>query len=409
MSDLFGVAGQQLLARVELAVAARARVNSQLRLIATLDFEVELFAKLVAGRLRTHPGYVAIQVIPGIGPVLAAVFVAEIGDVGRFPGPPQLASWARADPTPPRVRHHRPPWTDHQAGFPTRALGRDRGRATRARAHPSRAGPRPGRGTARTQHRRRGRRPRADRAGLLRPTRSPHPLPGTANRGGMSSTADRGGGADRPGHDPRVPARSSSLIDPAPPRTRRSTPCRPARRRDDRQPPPAGACPACRGIGAGARTPIHRHRDDHGAGPTPSSTLNSMRCTTSTSHTGAPKSRRTTAGTKIKSKNWGLTGPAPSGMTCFFCGAALGSRTPDLRITRNFAGRYSMHPVHRCTSPSSRCTPSSGVSRRFVPRTVPRRRSTTGPITTLCTGDLPDRTPQAGRRIASLHTTVPVS
>ena len=30
-------------------------------MITSLDFEVELFAKLVAGRLRTDPGYHAIQ------------------------------------------------------------------------------------------------------------------------------------------------------------------------------------------------------------------------------------------------------------------------------------------------------------------------------------------------------------
>ena len=40
---------------------SRSRVNSALRLITTLGFEVELFAKLVAGRLRTHPGYQAIH------------------------------------------------------------------------------------------------------------------------------------------------------------------------------------------------------------------------------------------------------------------------------------------------------------------------------------------------------------
>jgi transposase len=101
MSDLFGAAGQQLLGRVELAPAARARVNSALRLIENLDFEVELFAKLVAGRLREHPGYTAIQQIPGIGPVLAAVLVAEIGDIARFERPAQLASWAGLTP-----KHH---------------------------------------------------------------------------------------------------------------------------------------------------------------------------------------------------------------------------------------------------------------------------------------------------------------
>ena len=84
MSDLFGVGGQQLLAEVELSPAARARVNSALRLIETLDFEIDVFAKLTAGRLRTHDGYQAIQQIPGVGPVLAAVFVAEIGDITRF-------------------------------------------------------------------------------------------------------------------------------------------------------------------------------------------------------------------------------------------------------------------------------------------------------------------------------------
>ena len=74
-----------------LAAESRARIDSALRLIEALDFEVELFAKLVAGRLRTHPGYQAILTIPGVGPVLAAVFVAEIGDTGRFGGPAQLA------------------------------------------------------------------------------------------------------------------------------------------------------------------------------------------------------------------------------------------------------------------------------------------------------------------------------
>ena len=39
------------------------------------------------------------QPIPGIGPILAAVFVAEIGDVTRFDRPEQLACWAGLTPT----------------------------------------------------------------------------------------------------------------------------------------------------------------------------------------------------------------------------------------------------------------------------------------------------------------------
>jgi transposase len=109
MSDLFGAAGQQLLANVGLATESRARIDSLLRLITALDFEVELFAKLVAGRLRTHPGYQALQQIPGVGPVLASVFVAEIGDIGRFARPAQLASWAGLTP-----KHHESDTTVHR-------------------------------------------------------------------------------------------------------------------------------------------------------------------------------------------------------------------------------------------------------------------------------------------------------
>jgi transposase len=109
MSDLFGVEGGKLLDRVELSPAARARVNSGLRLIEALDFEVEVFTNLFTGRLRDDPGYRAIQQIPGIGPILAAVLVAEIGDIGRFAGPAQLACWAGLTP-----RHRESDTTVHR-------------------------------------------------------------------------------------------------------------------------------------------------------------------------------------------------------------------------------------------------------------------------------------------------------
>ncbi len=109
MSDLFGASGRDLLAGTRLAPQSRARTDSLLRLIENLDFEVELFAKLVAGRLRGDPGYLAIQQIPGVGPILAAVFVAEIGDINRFSKPAQLASWAGLTP-----KHHESDTTVHR-------------------------------------------------------------------------------------------------------------------------------------------------------------------------------------------------------------------------------------------------------------------------------------------------------
>ena len=113
MSDLFGVAGQQLLAELStgerLSIESRSRLDSALRVIGALEFEIELFTKLVDGRLRTDPGYRAIQQIPGVGPVLAAVFVAEIGDITRFHRPEQLASWAGLTP-----KHHESDTTVHR-------------------------------------------------------------------------------------------------------------------------------------------------------------------------------------------------------------------------------------------------------------------------------------------------------
>jgi transposase len=101
MADLFGEQGRELLTGAALSTAGRARVDSARRMIDMLDWEVELFTNLVGGRLRDDPGYRTIQAIPGVGPVLAAVFVAEIGEVTRFARPAQLASWAGLTP-----RHH---------------------------------------------------------------------------------------------------------------------------------------------------------------------------------------------------------------------------------------------------------------------------------------------------------------
>ncbi|MCA1703203.1 MAG: IS110 family transposase [Actinobacteria bacterium] len=109
MTDLFGVGGQGLLERVELAPAFRARVNSARRVIEALDFEIEVFTTLASGRLRGHPGYTALQAISGVGPILAAVFVAEIGDVHRFRRAAQLASWAGLTP-----KHHESDTTVHR-------------------------------------------------------------------------------------------------------------------------------------------------------------------------------------------------------------------------------------------------------------------------------------------------------
>ncbi|MFD9669422.1 IS110 family transposase [Rhodococcus sp. NPDC059968] len=98
VSDLFGVTGRQKLARVPLADAYARRVISLLELIDVLDAHEARFTTRIAAELRGDRGYTAIQALPGVGPTLAAVFVAEIGDVHRFADAAHLCSWAGLTP-----------------------------------------------------------------------------------------------------------------------------------------------------------------------------------------------------------------------------------------------------------------------------------------------------------------------
>ena len=123
MTDLFGVAGIDLLTRVELPGVYRGRIDSLRRLMDTLEVELDVFTGIVRARLSADAGYLALLTIPGIGPILTAVFIAEIGDVRRFTGPEQLACWCGGDPDPPRVRHSRSPRPDHQTGLAAGAVG----------------------------------------------------------------------------------------------------------------------------------------------------------------------------------------------------------------------------------------------------------------------------------------------
>jgi transposase len=98
VSDLFGVAGEKILDELALDPPYLARVGSLRRLIDAFTFEIDILAKRTAGDLARHRGFQAIQAIPGVGPTLAAVFVAEIGDATRFARPEQLCSWAGMTP-----------------------------------------------------------------------------------------------------------------------------------------------------------------------------------------------------------------------------------------------------------------------------------------------------------------------
>jgi len=97
-SDIFGVHGQAWLDELPMPQPYAGKVASLRQLAGDLAGEITLLDTVLADLLAGHEGYAAIQQLPGIGPVLAAVIVAEIGDIRRFPRPGQLGSWAGLTP-----------------------------------------------------------------------------------------------------------------------------------------------------------------------------------------------------------------------------------------------------------------------------------------------------------------------
>jgi transposase len=100
-SDLFGRGGGLWLDQLVLPAPYAAKVASLRALIAVLDGQIAALGGEAAGMLAGDKGYAAVRELAGIGPVLAAVICAEIGDVTRFRRPAQLCSWAGLTP-----RHH---------------------------------------------------------------------------------------------------------------------------------------------------------------------------------------------------------------------------------------------------------------------------------------------------------------
>jgi transposase len=76
-------------------------VTSLRQVAGELTAQITILSEVIANLLAGNRGYQVIRQLPGIGPVLAAVIIAEIGEVTRFTNAAQLCSWAGLTP-----RHH---------------------------------------------------------------------------------------------------------------------------------------------------------------------------------------------------------------------------------------------------------------------------------------------------------------
>jgi transposase len=118
VNHLWGSGGSVWLDETDMAEAYETRVRSLRRLIKLYDTEVSKLDTRIADVFKGHTGYETIQQLNGVGPVFAAVFTAELGDVTRFQSAKSVTSWAGLTP-----RHRESDTTIHRGSITKQGSG----------------------------------------------------------------------------------------------------------------------------------------------------------------------------------------------------------------------------------------------------------------------------------------------
>jgi transposase len=100
-SDLFGIKGRRWLAEQQLPVTERETVDSAVRQVEFLDAEIAAVDKLIAAEALSWPEVKRLMTVPGVNVIVAATFIAAVGDIRRFPDRRKLTAYLGLDP---RVR-----------------------------------------------------------------------------------------------------------------------------------------------------------------------------------------------------------------------------------------------------------------------------------------------------------------
>jgi len=166
--DQFGQGGNSQLDALELSDAYALRVRSLRELIDVYDTQVAALEQKIHDWLRDDRGYRTIQQINGIGPTMAAILVAEIGDVSRFPQRRGVMFMGGADAQASRVGHDRAARRRDEAGLAAGAVGGDRRHRPLSRRPQTRRGLASDRRTTRQTQGHRRDRPQSPHARLLR-------------------------------------------------------------------------------------------------------------------------------------------------------------------------------------------------------------------------------------------------
>jgi transposase len=100
-SDLFGVKGRRWLSEQQLPTVERETVDAARRQIEFLDSEIAAVEQLIAADALSWPEVKRLMTVPGVNVIVAATFMAAIGDIARFPDRRKLTGYLGLDP---RVR-----------------------------------------------------------------------------------------------------------------------------------------------------------------------------------------------------------------------------------------------------------------------------------------------------------------
>jgi transposase len=95
-ADLYGLGGREELAArlAELPEWTRQSVNEQLETVDHLNQQIADCEQKLEALLASNAERDLLKTLPGVGPILSAVIALEIGDIGRFASPQNLASYA---------------------------------------------------------------------------------------------------------------------------------------------------------------------------------------------------------------------------------------------------------------------------------------------------------------------------
>jgi len=99
LSTMFGKKGMAFLRGVELREPYRFLMNRDIRVFESLQEEVETVSAKIDEMARKDPRAQFLLPMRGLGPYSVMLILSEIGDIGRFPGPEQLVSYAGLCPS----------------------------------------------------------------------------------------------------------------------------------------------------------------------------------------------------------------------------------------------------------------------------------------------------------------------